>query len=166
MFKMWRWKAIELSRETEMDYTDEFDIARKAWPGIKRGLDTELKCLKKHKDWRKVIRLLKPAIDEQINRRKQKLSLGVFVPPWKNFKTWLNNRCWEEEEPAISNPSQTSVKNEIEKRKKRTRELAEDWLKSKTNEALLDLKKDKAARWEYGWLIDEIIEKRRKLMEK
>jgi hypothetical protein len=54
MFKMWRWKAIELSRETEMDYTDEFDIARKAWPGIKRGLETELKCLKKHKDWRKV----------------------------------------------------------------------------------------------------------------
>jgi hypothetical protein len=58
------------------------------------------------------------------------------------------------------------VKNEIEKRKKRTRELAEDWLKSKTNEALLDLKKDKAARWEYGWLIDEIIEKRKKLGEK
>lgn len=148
-----------------MNYTVEFDIARKAWPGIRRGLETEIKCLKKHKDWRKVIHLLKPAIDEQIKRHRLKKQLGVFVPPWKNFKTWLNNRCWEEEEIIGETKrfldSREQMKKYIENKKKRTRELCEDWLKDKTDSALLDLKKDKAAALECGWLIDEILAERR-----
>lgn len=145
---------------------EEFDIARKAWPGIKRGLETEFKCLKKHKDWQKVIHLLAPAIDEQKNRRKQKTALGIFVPPWKNFQTWLHNRCWEEEEQIAGEKSpQRDLRKEIEKRKKRDRELCEDWLRNKTDQALIDLKKDNSGMIPI-WLIDEILNERAKLAEK
>jgi hypothetical protein len=148
-------------------FEEQFDEARKAWPGIKRGLETELKCLQKHKDWRKVIHLLKPAIDEQINRNKQKKALGVFVPPWKNFKTWLNNRCWEEEERVGESKrfadSMEETKRYIEKQKKKTREDSEEWLRSKSTAALLDFKRDKGHLYKScGWLIDEILEERTK----
>ena len=29
--------------------------------------------------------------------RNIKSSKGNFVPEWKNLKTWINQRCWEEE---------------------------------------------------------------------
>ena len=152
--------------KTMADYTSAFDIARKAWPGVKRGLETEFKCLKKHKDWKKIIHLLKAAIDEQISRRKQKISLGLFVPPWKNFKTWLNNRCWEEEEQvAGKKSSHEELNKEVEKRKKRDRELCEDWLRDKSSQALIDLKKDKSALVP-GWLINEILNERNRQMNK
>lgn len=145
-----------------MNYKEEFETARKAWPGIKRGLETELKCLKKHKDWQKAILLLMPAIKEQIRRHELKKQLDVFVPSWKNFKTWLNNRCWEEEEElAISKPNQQSVKEEVEKLKSRDREMQEGWLRDKTTKALQDLRRDKSAHVA-NWLIDEILNERNK----
>ena len=75
---------------------DKFEQARLLFPGTKRGYDTEFKDLaKKHKDWRKVLSLLVPAIQQQIKWRVN--ANGEFRPPWKNFKTWLYQRCWEEE---------------------------------------------------------------------
>lgn len=77
-----------------------FEEARTAFPGTKRGFDTEYNNFtRKHKDWRNILPLLKPAIKAQIADRQRKKITGEFVPSWKHFRTWINNRCWEEETP-------------------------------------------------------------------
>lgn len=92
----------EAEAEVKNKYMSIFDEARKIYQGKKRGLETELaNFTKKHKDWKKALPLLKPAIKAQVADRQQKKATNEFVPPWKNFQTWINNRCWEEE-PAIT----------------------------------------------------------------
>jgi len=74
---------------------NEFADARKLYPGTKRGLQTEFENFRrKHGDWKDAISLLVPAIRLQIQYR---LNATGFVPEWKHFRTWINNRCWEEE---------------------------------------------------------------------
>ncbi len=78
-----------------------FDEARKLYSGSKKGLKTEYSNFvwrSKHPIAGKpkfviaeVLPLLKPAIDQQIIWRKAD---GRY---WKNFQTWINQRCWEEE---------------------------------------------------------------------
>ncbi len=76
----------------------QFDEARKIYPGTKRGLKTEYDDFtKKHKDCSTVIHLLKPAIERQIKNRESLNKRKEFTPAWKNFKTWISQRCWEEE---------------------------------------------------------------------
>lgn len=122
-------------------------------------------CLKKHKDWKKIIPLLYPAIEGQIRRRRNKLCEipQPFVPPWKHFKTWLNNNCWEETEGTEVDPEEEAKKEKlnIERKKQKGREqygryfeekptgILEGYLKS--NEGLLKF---------YHWLIKEILEER------
>lgn len=76
-----------------------FDIFRKAYPGTKRGLEVEYDyfvecCGKTHKRrklaWREELLKLLPALEADIAERKTL----KFLPPWKNLKTWLYNRCW------------------------------------------------------------------------
>lgn len=75
---------------------EDFEVARKLYPGTKRGKDTEfVNYKKKHKDWGAVTKLLRPAIELQIKWREN--ANGDFRPDWKNFSTWINNRCWEDE---------------------------------------------------------------------
>ena len=75
-----------------------FDIFRKAYPGKKRGLDTEYNdFIKKHKDYKQIIPLLPSIIEDQISAKKKELDDTGFTPMWKNLKTWLSQRCWEEE---------------------------------------------------------------------
>tara|TARA_Y100000310_G_C20014261_1_gene504385 strand:+ start:51 stop:416 length:366 start_codon:yes stop_codon:yes gene_type:complete len=75
-----------------------FDEARKLYPGTKRGLKVEWDSFrKKHKNYRKIVPLLKPAIERQIAHKKKLKAAKRFVPEWKNFKTWINQSCWEEE---------------------------------------------------------------------
>jgi hypothetical protein len=165
MFKMWRWKAIELSRETEMDYTDEFEKARKLYPGVKCGLGTEFKRFQKHKDWRVELPKLYPAIEAQIAWRERKKKKNEFVSAWKHFKTWLNNRWWEAELDE-EEPSPLSKKQEIEAYKTKVRDRYQ-YLENKTNEELEYIKFYGGLVCEIaGFYIDEIIEKRRKLGEK
>ncbi|GAG69762.1 unnamed protein product, partial [marine sediment metagenome] len=79
-----------------------FDEARKIYPGTRLGLQTEFdNFVQKHKDWQEILPLLKPAVECQIADRKRKKAANEFVPAWKNFKTWINNRCWEEEPTTI-----------------------------------------------------------------
>ena len=67
------------------------------YPGIKRGPGVEFEYFKaKNKDWRKVVFELEGYIDKQIRQRYQKEQLKQFVPEWKNLKTYLGNRSWEE----------------------------------------------------------------------
>lgn len=76
---------------------EKFDIARKLFPGRKRGIDTEFKDFKKHTDWKECLDLIEPAIKDQMEHRKKAKQNNAFVPQWKHFKTWINQRCWEEE---------------------------------------------------------------------
>jgi len=81
----------------------EFDEARRFYPGVKRGNDREFKNFcKKNKDWREALPLLLPAITKQIVWREK--ANGEFRPPWKNFQTWINQGCWEDELPAPRKP--------------------------------------------------------------
>lgn len=85
-----------------------FEQSRALYPGAKRGLETEFKDFKKkHSDWKKVLPLIQPAIEKEIAYKQGLVSSGQFCPQWKNFKTWLNQRCWEAEYP---DPIQTATR--------------------------------------------------------
>lgn len=106
-----------------------FEECRKLYKGTKRGLDTEFKdyTQKSYKngkttetDWQYTVHLLKPAIEREIEYKEKLAANNSFVPEWKNFKTWISQRCWEQEfnEPNKKNGTakQTSItKEELEK---------------------------------------------------
>ena len=73
--------------------------AYKLYPGNKSRQSDWEKFIK-HKDYKDVEKLLVPAIELEriykINLRKK----GEFCPSWKNFSTWINQRCWEQEFPV------------------------------------------------------------------
>jgi uncharacterized protein YdaU (DUF1376 family) len=82
---------------------DIFDLARKSFKGIKNGLDVEydnlLKVCKTHNlNPTDIVGLLYPAIEREIAHKKiLKKSKDGFCPSWKNFQTWINQRCWTQE---------------------------------------------------------------------
>ncbi len=88
----------------------KFNLAREKFYGTKRGLETEYanfvyRCKKPLNNYpvldpEKVLPLLLPAIESQIAAREQARERNEFVPPPKNFQTWINNRCWEEVTPT------------------------------------------------------------------
>lgn len=92
-------KTEPLKRTNSMSISslkDLFEEARKLYPGDKRGLDTEFENLKrKHKDWQAIVPALEGALDLQMARRAKMKTAGEFVPSWKNFRTYINQRCWE-----------------------------------------------------------------------
>ena len=99
--------------ETETDNTetetevDIFEKARKEFGGTVRGLNTEFGYFKKtHRDWRDCLTLLLPAIQSEKVHKENLRKSKAFCPAWKNFKTWIFNRCWEQEFTAegIANP--------------------------------------------------------------
>jgi len=73
-----------------------FNGARRLYPGDKLGLEIEFKNFRRHKDWREVLPRLKGAIETYIARRERRLAATGWAPNHKNFKTWVNNRCWEQ----------------------------------------------------------------------
>jgi len=76
-----------------------FDIARKLYPGTKNGLTIEwTKFLGRYgAEVETIIPLLVPAIHREIEHRATLEAAKQFVPAWKHFQTWINNRCWEQE---------------------------------------------------------------------
>lgn len=97
-----------------------FDLARKRFYGKKRGLETEYANFVYHckhplrnypvLDPKEIIPLLLPAIESQIKTRNRDRG-NKFVPPPKNFQTWINNRCWEETspQPKIGKPARSII---------------------------------------------------------
>ena len=79
--------------------TDEeremFEFFHKSYKGKKRGLETELKVLRKHKDWRDVLSFLRQAHQNEVISRRKALELEQFVPDYQHMQTWLNQRSWE-----------------------------------------------------------------------
>ena len=106
---------------------DKFEIFRKKYKGTKRGSETEFKNFQKHYDYKEVIDELIPALERLEQYRKQLKDEQRFIPEYKNLKTWINNRCWEEE-------------YEIKQQKKPSKENAkQDWYLFYKQRGLTDL---------------------------
>ena len=82
-----------------------FEQARVSYLGSKAGLQTEsITFVKKYpNEWQTILPLLLPAIarKEKIDKA-QKLKNNNFNQQWKNFSTWINNKCWEIEYPNVT----------------------------------------------------------------
>ena len=141
-----------------------FDKARRRYPGIKRGLDTELdNFIRKHKDWRESLPLLYPAVEAQSKKWKLEYTPKKFIP---HFKTWINQRRWEQVEGVVLSEEEKQAKKNKEAKAleaKREEIRTEDgpFFKSKTVEELRKMRADRywIVRW---WLIDEILRERTK----
>lgn len=80
----------------------EFARARDLYGGTKGSYKVELKNFQRHKDWQSQLPKLAPAIENLLAWREAAKASDIFVPEWKHFRTWINQRCWEDELPAIT----------------------------------------------------------------
>jgi hypothetical protein len=103
-------KEEDIDKDNDKEIEEQFEIFRQGYPGTKNGHDVEfLNLTKKHKDWREIVPILFDRINYQMVCRAEKEIAGGFIPEWKNLKTWINQRCWEEE-IAINNISNGTKK--------------------------------------------------------
>jgi len=93
--------AIKKVKKTKNNTSDIFDEFRKEYPGTKRGLQTELDNFLKKND-AEIVYQLKPALTREMEWRKEAGKCGEFVASWKLLSTWINQKCWEQEFPAIA----------------------------------------------------------------
>lgn len=93
----------------EKEYKQTFDEFRKAYPGTKRGLETEFKNFKKHTDYKNVVKELSPALAKLIEWRRASETKGNFVPQYPMLQTWINQRRWEEELEAVKGETTKKV---------------------------------------------------------
>jgi len=75
---------------------NEFEKARKLYPGTKKGLEVEYSNFKKKYHLTEMQELI-PAIKAEIKDKEKRRTSGVFCPEWKNFSTWINQACWKQE---------------------------------------------------------------------
>lgn len=83
---------------------EQFDIARKSYPGVRRGLQTEWdNFFKKNKnDYYDIIPLLQNAIHEYIQYIDFRRENGFKDLQYCSFSVWINQRRWELEYPELS----------------------------------------------------------------
>lgn len=82
-----------------------FDRVRKKYPGQKGGLLIEFnrllaKCQKMKFDLDLELSKMLYAILYQTWSAERREAEGEFAAPWKNFQTWINNACWQDEMPG------------------------------------------------------------------
>lgn len=93
-----------------------FDLARQKFKGTILGNKTEFDNFKKkHMDWQQILPTLELVIDNQTKDAEIRKQRGEFVPEWKNFKTWLNQRCWEQELKYVGKVQSIEIKPEVNK---------------------------------------------------
>lgn len=81
---------------------EAFEVFRKAYPGRKRGHDTEFDAFKrKHKNWREIVPMLLPALQRLIAYTEAKKAAGEWTASYANLSTWLYQARWEEELPEV-----------------------------------------------------------------
>lgn len=92
-------KDIVLKDDINRDsYISVFDSFRKLYPGTKRGNETEFEnFVLKQENWQKILPELEALLKTQIEAKALLQEAKEFVPQWKNLKTWINNKGWEEE---------------------------------------------------------------------
>jgi hypothetical protein len=113
-----------------LDLKLQFDMARRAYPSVRRGLNEEwanfLRQLKKQKlDLKETVALLLPSIREQISWRGWLKAKNRPVPYWKNFSTWINNSCWTEEMPEYKTATALNRTQTARIVKTKSQEMAE-----------------------------------------
>ncbi len=99
--------VIKEKKEKEVcEYSElekQFEEFRKAYPGRKRGHDTELAAFKrKYKNWAEIVPLLMPALQRLIEYNKAASAAGQWTASFANLSTWLFQARWEEELPEIT----------------------------------------------------------------
>lgn len=107
-------KDIEEKENCENEHfsklEEAFEVFREAYPGRKRGHDTEFDAFKrKHKNWTKIVPLLMPALQRLIEYNKAAEAAGQWTANYANLSTWLYQSRWEEELPdiVVAKPKQT-----------------------------------------------------------
>ena len=116
-----------------------FEIARKLYPGTKRGLEPEYNNFKKkYPNWTEILPLLKPAIERQKQKRKHLKSAGKFVPEWPHFQTWINNERWTEEEGAEVSPEEIAERQRLAKEQSDRMEAIANQSREKIRQRLAD----------------------------
>ena len=95
----------------------EFDKFKRMYKGEgKRGLDKEWDYFKKkHKNYAEIVPTLVGLYEKYLEYRKQKEARKEFVPPHKNFSTYVNNACWEEMYEVKLDSEQSKTTDDIEK---------------------------------------------------
>lgn len=79
-----------------------FEAFRVEYPGNKGGLKIELDNFTK-KNNPEIVTLLLPALEKEKQYRIKCGNQKEFVPSWKNLKTWINGKCWEQEFATTAN---------------------------------------------------------------
>lgn len=110
-------KNIEEKENCENEHfsklEEAFEVFRKAYPGRKRGHDTEFDAFKrKHKNWTKIVPLLMPALQRLIAYNKTAEAAGQWKPSYANLSTWLYQSRWEDELPEIASPQKKTEEPE------------------------------------------------------
>jgi hypothetical protein len=114
------------------DVKEMFDVARRKYPGSKKGLEREYTNFIKRStkptpdgikfNPKEVVFLLLPAIDYQIRYRYWCKINNTWVAQWKNFQTWINKGCWEEEYPEFKDIKEVGLTEEEKAANKTMRE--------------------------------------------
>ncbi|MDB5046970.1 MAG: hypothetical protein JWO30_41 [Fibrobacteres bacterium] len=93
------------------DLEKDFEIARKAYPGIPRGFAPEWEAFKKKygKRTAEIVPLLLPAILLYKSHGEKKSRAENRPPMWKHFKTWLYQECWTTEYPGEGSKKVTTT---------------------------------------------------------
>jgi hypothetical protein len=95
-----------------------FEKFRLAYPGRKVGFATEWGNFAKKagKDLGAIVEALNPALEVERDHREKRRLAGAFLPEWKNLKTWINNRCWEQSfGEIVEQPKRLTYQQENEK---------------------------------------------------
>ncbi len=99
-------KTAPKTSEQTSELEQQFEDFRKAYKGRKRGHKEEFENFKKkNPDWREIVPLLMPALQRLEEYNTAAKAAGNWVPQWANLQTWINQRRWTEELPAVATPA-------------------------------------------------------------
>lgn len=112
-------KEKNTKKESECVFSQlesQFEEFRKAYPGRKRGHDTEFGAFKrKHQNWAEIVPLLMPALERINAYNAQMQSRGQWSPQWANLSTWLFQSRWEDELPTTSASATAKQETAVQK---------------------------------------------------
>lgn len=99
-------KTAPKTAEPSTELEQQFEEFRKAYKGRKRGHKEEFENFKKkNTDWREIVPLLMPALHRLEEYNAAAMAAGKWVSQWANLQTWINQRRWTEELPAVASPT-------------------------------------------------------------
>ncbi len=138
-----------------MNIKEQFDEARKAWPGDKNGIDPEwdtlIKVCKQYKyKVSTIVPLLLPAIERYKVYCSTRRNRSEWVEAPAHFQTWLNQRRWLREHPAPRQVVDIEAQRAASKEKQRE---STQWIKEQSCELLKTFLETCP---NYEWLVREL----------